>query len=543
MMDNHAPLLDDQIAQLFKTSVNLFLKCLVTKNSLFQLGPTKIVTRPFKSNSNSTQPLVKSSGRDSRGSEEASRKKRIASPLQARPEPSRSEREGDTGDRTPKRRKRARDGDDLETTYLRRLAQDELKENSKLTIRQGKDEDTDVSSPSTISDNFNTPRGGGNVISKNETRKLLEGDDIPRHVEAGRSKEDLELQKSARTVFFANVSNEAVTSKTARKSLLKHLISFSEADGTANPATVESLRFRSTPFSEGRLPRKAAYAKKDIMSATTRSTHAYAIYNTERVALEAARRLNGTVVLNRHLRADHITRPRNQDHRKCVFVGNLGFVDDESNMREAEAEPAHGSGRRKKGKHPADHEEGLWRTFNTMGEVESVRMIRDKKTQVGKGFAYVQFKVRVIYTGLGRSLTPCEDSNAVEKALLLNEKMFPPMLPRKLRVVRADRPTKLQPTVRHDRSKSRFSHGQAALPKLQSYDRTSQLVGRAKAAELGKRSQKSSDDTQAPPSLAFEGYRATQGSVKKGARKGKLGKPQNRSSRRGADFKRRKEST
>ena len=44
---------------------------------------------------------------------------------------------------------------------------------------------------------------------------------------------------------------------------------------------------------------------------------------------------------------------------------------------------------------PADVEEGLWREFGKAGTVESVRVVRDGKTRVGKGFAYVQFTVRL----------------------------------------------------------------------------------------------------------------------------------------------------
>ena len=94
------------------------------------------------------------------------------------------------------------------------------------------------------------------------------------------------------------------------------------------------------------------------------------------------------MVLDRHLRVDSVAHPAKQDHRRCVFVGNLGFVDDESSQQ-AEA----GSGKRSKRRAPADVEEGLWREFGKVGKVENVRVIRDKATRVGKGFAYVQFYV------------------------------------------------------------------------------------------------------------------------------------------------------
>jgi len=163
---------------------------------------------------------------------------------------------------------------------------------------------------------------------------------------------------------------------------------------------VESLRFRSTAFAGNSLPKKAAFAKKELMVATTKSTNAYVVYTTTVAAREAVRRLNGTMVLDRHLRVDGVAHPAKTDHRRCVFVGNLGFVDDESMLDQS------GENERKRSKIPSDVEEGLWRQFSKAGEVESVRVVRDEKTRVGKGFAYVQFK----------------DANSVESALLYNEK-------------------------------------------------------------------------------------------------------------------------
>ena len=49
--------------------------------------------------------------------------------------------------------------------------------------------------------------------------------------------------------------------------------------------------------------------------------------------------------------------------------------------------------KKKRNKVPSDIEEGLWRTFSKVGKVENVRVVRDPKTRVGKGFAYVQFYV------------------------------------------------------------------------------------------------------------------------------------------------------
>jgi len=39
-------------------------------------------------------------------------------------------------------------------------------------------------------------------------------------------------------------------------------------------------------------------------------------------------------------------------------------------------------------------EEELWQHFKNCGDIDYVRIIRDAKTNLGKGFAYIQFKVK-----------------------------------------------------------------------------------------------------------------------------------------------------
>jgi nucleolar protein 12 len=203
-----------------------------------------------------------------------------------------------------------------------------------------------------------------------------------------------ELEKANRTVFLSNVSVEAITSGKAKKTLLSHLASV--LDKEAKPAQkVESIRFRSTAFETAAIPKRAAYIKKDVLSATTRSTNAYAVYSTTAAARVAVAQLNGTVVLDRHLRVDSVAHPAPVDHRRCVFVGNLGFVDDETVYNTKVTEGGKEvTEKRKRTKAPMDVEEGLWQVFGKEGgKVESVRVVRDAATRVGKGFAYVQFYV------------------------------------------------------------------------------------------------------------------------------------------------------
>jgi nucleolar protein 12 len=320
-----------------------------------------------------------------------------------------------------------------------------------------------------------------------------------------------ETEKSGRTVFLGNVSIEAIKSKSARKALLNHLSSsLSNLEPTDTLHKIESLRFRSTAFASGVGPKRAAYAKKELMEETSHSTHAYVVYTTEAAAQRAATSLNGSVVLDRHLHTDLVARPADIDHRRCVFVGNLGFVDEE--MVETEAESGIKERKRKR-KQPADAEEGLWRTFSKAGKIESVRVVRDKSTRVGKGIAYVQF----------------HDENSVEAALLYNDKKFPPLLPRKLRVSRARRPKKISTPSSglKDRSPQSEMRG-----KTMSSRNTKGLF--SARGQSGGRAHK-------PTSFVFEGHRATKPAehvAKGGSKKRKhAAKPTTRSSRRGAAFK------
>ena len=199
--------------------------------------------------------------------------------------------------------------------------------------------------------------------------------DAPQHECFETSNEDLGLEKSSRTVFLANVSTMAIKSKNAKKILMNHLVSFTSS--LPGEHKIESVRFRSTAFATSGIPKKAAFVKKEVMDATTKSTNAYVVYTTKLAAREAATRLNGSIVLDRHLRVDCVANPAEIDHRRCVFVGNLGFVDVDTNIKAAEGKGNNDPPRR--AKEPADVEEGLWRQFEKAGTVESVRVVRDKQ--------------------------------------------------------------------------------------------------------------------------------------------------------------------
>lgn len=280
------------------------------------------------------------------------------------PEPTETPDDAVAAAKTTRERKRKRkdEHDDLEDKYMSKLTQEEP---------EGK-------------------RQKAAVVAQPAADKGEEDpEDVPVHESLATDDKASDLEKATRTVFLANVSSDAISSKPARRQLLSHLASILSKESSP-PEKVESIRFRSVAFSEMAMPKRAAFITGALLEATTKSTNAYAVYSTAAAARKAAAELNGTVVLDRHLRVDSVAHPTPTDHRRCVFVGNLGFVDDETVVKKgADGETT----QKKRNKVPADVEEGLWRTFSSQGKVENVRVIRDPKTRVGKGFAYVQFYV------------------------------------------------------------------------------------------------------------------------------------------------------
>ena len=124
---------------------------------------------------------------------------------------------------------------------------------------------------------------------------------------------------------------------------------------------VETVRIRSMQVAEGSLAVKVA--KRTHKQIGGSSFNAYIVFSSEKDAEEALA-LNGTLVEGRHVRVDLAGRSREHSHQRSVFVGNLPFSADE---------------------------EALRAVFSGCGEVEGVRIVRDTKTGVGKGFGFVTF--------------------------------------------------------------------------------------------------------------------------------------------------------
>ncbi|EEQ34863.1 nucleolar protein 12 [Microsporum canis CBS 113480] len=174
-----------------------------------------------------------------------------------------------------RKRKRGAENEDLEAAYLQRLAREDDRESKKETEKPKRVKTTEDDK------------------TEEEENEEEEVDEIPMHESLTNKKAD-PMDKASRTLFLSNVSTDAIKSKSAKKTLLAHLSSVLPKPSSTDPATVhkvESLRFRSTAFSSTALPRRAAYAKKELMDSTTKGTNAYVVARqtyTRRQRLEAS---------------------------------------------------------------------------------------------------------------------------------------------------------------------------------------------------------------------------------------------------------------
>ncbi|MCL7025430.1 hypothetical protein MKW94_011741 [Papaver nudicaule] len=170
--------------------------------------------------------------------------------------------------------------------------------------------------------------------------------------------------KLLRTVFVGNLPL-----KTKKKALLKEFSQFGEVD---------SVRIRSIPILDGKMPRKGAIMKGRINDSID-SVNAYVVYKEEKSA-QASLLHNMAMVGGNHIRVDIACPPRKKlkgentilyDSHRTVFVGNLPFdVKDEE----------------------------LYQLFCGISQfessIEAIRVVRDPTTNVGKGIAYVLLKTK-----------------------------------------------------------------------------------------------------------------------------------------------------
>ncbi|KAJ3176706.1 RNA-binding protein 34 [Geranomyces variabilis] len=201
-------------------------------------------------------------------------------------------------------------------------------------------------------------------------------------------------EKNRRTVFIGNLSL-----KVTEKAHIKTLKAMFAPHGA-----IESIRFRSIARNE-KMPRRAAFITKNFHPGRD-TLNAYLVYKEKESAVKALAE-NGKLFLGNHIRVDKAMREKDEKHeyKRSVFVGALPF--DVS-------------------------EEKVWEFFSQCGDVEGVRVVRDKATNVGKGIGYVLFKDKACVAlamrlhgselaGRKIRVNRCKDTSAEGKAKRLSE--------------------------------------------------------------------------------------------------------------------------
>lgn len=338
-----------------------------------------------------------------------------------------SSESSDDEEEQPKKKKVKRDENfDLEARYFDKLLKEDNKDKEETKKTNASDESDAEADAEAKSDSESKP---DSKPQKGAAAKVVD-------------LKETELEKAQRTVFVGNVPITVVTSKPIYKKF-KQLF---EVVGE-----IDSIRFRSISFDEA-LPRKIAFAHK-LFHQSRQNLNAYIVFKSKDASRKAGELLNASTFENFHLRVDHVTHPSPRDNKRSIFVGNLDFE---------------------------EQEETLWGYFNkhTNDDVESVRVVRDSKTNLGKGFAIVQFK----------------DTLSVNKTLMLNDKPINEKSKRKLRISRVKhnaKPSVLSPNhVDNLRNQSKSKKMERVSSTLNDKQRTQlgrvKSLGKADNATIGK---------------------------------------------------------
>ena len=125
---------------------------------------------------------------------------------------------------------------------------------------------------------------------------------------------------------------------------------------------IETVRFRCAARPDMKTTKKVAVIKQKYHE--ERSSIAAYVRFVEKAHAVSATVLNGTELDGHAIRVDLALAAKSHDNKRAVFLGNLDFKVQENEIRAL---------------------------FRKCGEVESVRLVRDSATGIGKGFGYVNF--------------------------------------------------------------------------------------------------------------------------------------------------------
>jgi len=127
--------------------------------------------------------------------------------------------------------------------------------------------------------------------------------------------------------------------------------------------SIESMRFRSAVGEDPTMSRKVAAIQRKVHP-KKQTMNAYIVFKETEAAVDALKKNGLEIQKGVHIRVDK-TSSKQHDHKRSIFVGNLPYDVAELSLRQH---------------------------FEDCGEVEAVRLIRDRDTGMGKGFGYVLFE-------------------------------------------------------------------------------------------------------------------------------------------------------
>ncbi|XP_049860200.1 RNA-binding protein 34-like [Schistocerca gregaria] len=158
-----------------------------------------------------------------------------------------------------------------------------------------------------------------------------------------------DTEQEERTIFVKNLPHTL-----NKKKIKKIFKEFGE---------IESIRLRCAAVEDIKISKKFAVIKNKFHA--ERSTiSAFVRFELKEDALSALA-ANGTLVEDHHIFVDEALNSNKHDQKRSVFLGNVPF---------------------------STEEEEIWRIFEKCGRILDIRIVRDMKTGIGKGFAYVTFE-------------------------------------------------------------------------------------------------------------------------------------------------------
>ena len=252
-------------------------------------------------------------------------------------------------------------------------------------------------------------RRGGEDSAKKRTRK---DETVEEEEDGAESESEEEIQKddekNGRTIFVGNVpirafqgdEATAIKTSTALKKLEKALKKHFSEYGKVESVRLRSLGLKSLKVPSGsdfHLVRKVA-AVKGSLDDRLDTCNAFVVFEGEDSVASAVEKADGQMFYGNHLRVDSVKSGGEKgkvfDRKRTVFVGNLAFEASEEECRA----------------HFADK----------LGQeaVKSVRIIRNKMTNLGQGIAYVLLSDRSM---VPKAIAELDGSKLRDRAIRVNK--------------------------------------------------------------------------------------------------------------------------